>query len=311
MAFGLFKKGNEIYGDGVDLVKRKEYEKAIRTFQKAIEKDADNDGLAQIMIAVLNISSNPDNHDAYVRAADVLMSKGNLDFDFGLTTFNTTKLATECTITANAISARMIDGSKNDVAIQKGNALIQTAQEAQIKIGNEPLQLYELYRNIAMTGLKFALTLMAEGNESLATGYLWTDPKKAAEYQQIAYNYRRQIGDSGDDNQKKILSYSKSATCWICGRDATGEGMHFYAMSSDISPQLKKDDGNPLPSATDDFESIYVCRACYTAISRRSDAIAKHYHEISMAEMNRMESRLQAEIAALHSEVNSLRMMSR
>jgi hypothetical protein len=308
MAFGFFKNGNERFDDAVDLIKRKEYDKAIAVLQKAIEKNASNKDLAQILIAVLNISNHTNDAGAYSNAATTLRSKENQDFEFGLTTLNTTKLATECEAMAKSISARSMSSNGSEATLQKGQALIKCAQEIQSSVGNETLQLNEIYNNVSSTGLKLALTLMAEGNEFLATGTLWEDPKKAAEYQQMAFNYRRQIGETGEDNQTKIRSYSKSATCWICGRDTTGEGMHFYPMSSDISPQLKKKDAdNPLPSADDEYTSIYVCRACYSAISRRADTIAKHYHEISMNEMRAMDARIQAEIIALQAQISSLR----
>ncbi|MFA6709844.1 MAG: hypothetical protein WC067_03720 [Candidatus Methanomethylophilaceae archaeon] len=308
MAFGFFKNGNERFDDAVDLIKRKEYDKAIAVLQKAIEKNASNKDVAEILIAVLSISDRINDAGTYTNAASVLRSKGDQDFEFGLTTLNTVKLATECEDMAKSITARSMPSGGSEAALQKGQALIGCAREIQSNIGNETLKLNELYNNVSITGLKLALTLMAEGNEFMATGTLWEDPKKAAEYQQMAFNYRRQIGETGEDNQTKIKSYSKSATCWICGRDTTGEGMHFYPMSSDISPQLRKEDkDSPLPSADDTYTSIYVCRACYSAISRRADAIAKHYHEISMNEMRAMDARIQAEIVALQTQISSLR----
>lgn len=189
--------------------------------------------------------------------------------------------------------------------------MVKCAQEIQVNIGNDTLMLNEFFNSVSISGNKLALTLMAEGNECYASAYLWDDPKKAAEYQQFAYNYRRQIGETGENNQALIRSYSKSASCWICGRDTTGEGMHFFPMSSDVSPQQKKKEDGILPSANDEYTSIYVCRACYSAISRRSDAIAQHYHKISMDELRSTEARLQAEIAALQAQVSSLRIMSR
>ena len=56
------------------------------------------------------------------------------------------------------------------------------------------------------------------------------------------------------------------------------------------------------------YDHIYVCRACYTAISNRSDEIANEYYQQSMREMMAMEARLQAEIAALQSQIAFARM---
>ena len=38
MVFGFFKDGNELYNEGVDLVKRREYEKATKSFEKCLDK---------------------------------------------------------------------------------------------------------------------------------------------------------------------------------------------------------------------------------------------------------------------------------
>ena len=100
--------------------------------------------------------------------------------------------------------------------------------------------------------------------------------------------------------------YSASATCWICGRDTCGEGVHFFPMSSDISPQMRNNEGI-LKSADTEYKNIYVCRACYTSISRRADAISKYYYDVAQDDMRKMEARLQAEIASLQAEITSLR----
>jgi hypothetical protein len=139
----------------------------------------------------------------------------------------------------------------------------------------------------------------------MAESVAMEEPKKAAEYLQIALNYRMQLGDSGAESriQSKIKQYAKAAACWICGREATGETIHFVAMATEVTPlQAKSKSSSPLPSINNDT-SIYVCRACYLAISKRADAIAKQYHDIAMTEMRNMEARLNARINAVNSRI--------
>jgi ribosome-binding protein aMBF1 (putative translation factor) len=131
------------------------------------------------------------------------------------------------------------------------------------------------------------------------------DPKKGAEYFQMAMNYRRQLGDSNAEAriQEKIRLYSKAAACWICGREATGQTIHFVSMPSDITPaQSRSKQASPLPSMESNA-SIYVCRACYVAISKRADSIALNYHNAAMAEMRNMEARLNQRINSVNARI--------
>jgi hypothetical protein len=207
---------------------------------------------------------------------------------------------------SRTLNARNMPADNPDASRAKGDRLTECARDFQTIIGNGNLTIREFFGGGVTVGMKESIALMAEANEAYAEAYAWDDPKKAAEYQQFAYNYRKQIGESGEKNLELIKKYAASATCWICGRDANGEGIHFYAMSSDISPCLRKDDG-VLRSADEKFENIYVCRACYSSISRRADAISKYYYGMAEDRMREMEARLQAEIAALQAEVTSLR----
>ena len=308
MAFKLFKNDDEHLEDAIDLIKRKEYEKAMGALRKAKSKDKDGDLTAKCdaMEAFINLYNKLDNPGAYVNAANKLRAYGGGELEMGLSTFDPTKLADECLLMSKTINARNMPANGKEANIAKAEKLTECARDFQTTIGNNNLTIKEFFGGGVVVGMRESISLMAEANERLSDAYAWEDPKKAAEYQQFAYNYRRQIGESGDANMALVKKYSSSCTCWICGRDASGEGIHFYPMSSDISPQLRKDDGI-LKSADQRYESIYVCRACYTAISRRADSISKYYYEQAQDDMRAMEARLQAEIAALQSEITSLR----
>ena len=308
MAFKLFKNDSEHLDDAIDLIKRKEYEKAMAALRKSKSKDKDGDitAMCDAMEAFINLYNKQGDPGAYINAANKLRAYNGGSLEMGLTTFEPAKLADECLLMAKTINTRNMPSSNPQENKAKGDALMDCARDYQTKIGNNNLSIKEFFGGGVTVGMRESITLMAEANECYAESCAWDDPKKAAEYQQFAYNYRRQIGESGDRNQEFIRKYSASATCWICGRDTCGEGMHFFAMSSDISPQLMKGDGI-LKSADPEYKNIYVCRACYTSISRRADAISKYYYDEAVDDMRQMEARLQAEIAALQAEVTSLR----
>ncbi len=308
MAFKLFKNDDEHFEDAVDLIKRKEYEKAMNALRKAKSKDKDGSMAAKCdaMEAFINLYDKQGDAGAYINAANKLKAYTGGPLEMGLSTFEPQKLADECLLMSRTINARNMSTDRPDDARAKGDRLTECAKDFQTIIGNGNLTIREFFGGGVTVGMKESIALMAEANEAYADAYAWDDPKKAAEYQQFAYNYRKQIGESGEKNLDFIKKYSASATCWICGRDANGEGVHFYAMSSDISPCLRKNDG-VLKSADEKFENIYVCRACYSSISRRADAISKYYCGMAEDRMREMEARLQAEIAALQAEVTSLR----
>lgn len=305
MAF--FKSGDELVSQGNDLIKRREFEKARKSFQKAIDKKTKDKDLCEVMIALLSLSgSNLSNAAAYSNVANVLKSKGDMEFEFGLNEVSAPKLAQEAEILAEEFTNVAIPRNADNFQT-RGKKLIETAMKYQMTIGNDVLVIPETLGGVSLTGNRRALKFFVEGNEDLAESVVFSDPRKAAEYQQIAMNYRIQMGESGDINRQKIESYSRSCTCWFCGRDVTGERVHFFPMSSDVGiMQYKEKDSSHLPAKSDSGDAIYACRACYSAISRRADSIANHYHRQAMSEIARVESSLRSEIASVRSQVNSM-----
>ena len=311
MVFNFFKDGNELFDDAQELIKQKEYVKARKKLNSAIEKESEDSDLARVMIAFIDVGQSLNGSNAYRNLAAALT---NMDgtFEFGLSTFDVRMLKDECDAMAIALDARNMHASSNMDFVAKGEALIEAAKILQQKVGNNVLSINEYFNTSTLTGTRLSIALMAEGNELIADGTFWNDPKKAAEYQQIAYNFRRQLGESGEYNQRKIREYTMTCTCWICGRQATGEGLHFYRMSADVSPEhVRAEEGEWAPSTDPGSPMIFVCKGCYTSISRRADSIAKDYHERSLAEIEQVRRQMMAEIARLDSRITSLSMSVR
>jgi len=234
------------------------------------------------------------------------MAKTNIaTFKFGLTDVDSAKLKTECDLAVEEITA----SNSKDGYMARGKALIGVAQKYQSLIGDDPLKLDEMFKgNTASTGTRESLILQAMAYETMGKGAVLEDPKQGAEFMQMAYNFRRQLGDSGDEDLNLMKAYSRSAKCWICGRPMSGEGVHFIAAPSNVTPMFKKGSENDIiRSYTDDCRSIYICLPCYTAISNRADAISRNYYNQAMTEMRAMEVRLEAEIAEVRSSVALVR----
>jgi tetratricopeptide (TPR) repeat protein len=293
----FFKSGDELFDESIELIKRKDYNKAVSALQKCIDKGSEDAPLAKAYLAIIYMIRDPQDVGTYERVIETMSSCGTDTLEFGLTHIECQKFIVECELVVRYTNLLKVNGNA-EVREKKGNDLIRLGQEFQIKIGRDNLKTQELITgDIATSGLKQSLSIQALGYETLASSSVLKDPKKAAEYLQNAVNLRRQAGESGDEDLQLMKSYSKSAKCWVCGRSATGEGIHFVSMSSEITPMMKEEDGGIVRSSSEDAQTIYVCRPCFSAISRRADAISAKYYEDAMRELRETEIRLTAMIA--------------
>lgn len=303
MVFKLFKNGDDLHETGDELIMRGEWKKARDNLQKSVDKDGGDDILALVKIQLIDLRDQLNNPSAYrnlaARTRDIA-DRGS--FEFGITTINCADLITECEVTADKLD--VLNSGATGKA--KSDSLQAVAQAMADKIGSKTFILKQMYSNDSTTtGENEFYNLMALSFEVLADSIVWEDPQQAAEYQQVAMGYRQQNGQSGDANLSKIKQYSCTSKCWICGRISTGEGIHFFTTSAEVSGALSKtNDGNI--KSNPDGGNVYICRACYTAISRRADEISRVHFNQAMNELHATEMRLQAEIAVLHSRINAL-----
>ncbi len=294
----FFKGGEQLFNEGIDLVGRKNFRDAKRKFLDAIEKGYNKDGLANVYASLITVGENRSNISSYKSLLADLNNLSAESFKFGLTDIVTENLRTEVQLNIDEINASSINDSDYQA---KGNAYIECAGKFSSLIGDRSLALDEIFKgNSVATGTREGLILQAEGYSILGKGTVNADPKLAAEYMQMAYNFRKQLGDSGEEELGLSKDYARSAKCWICGRPANGEGIHFMAMRSTIEPVFAGMTTNDVVKPiSEDMQSVYVCTPCYTAISNKSDEISRYYYDSAMAEMRAMEARIQAEISSL------------
>ena len=311
MAFKLFKNGDDLYSEGNELIKRGEFSKARGVLQKSIDKEGGVNDVAAAQVALIDMMGKLDKTEGYSRLIAALKNLKSDDFDFGLTHVDRDRLLVESELTFRKVSLMIQRAQKKDLeAVSKNLEVL--AQEFQEKIGSDHLIIQEIFNNdTTVTGTSEFFNLMAVSFEALSDSVVWENPSKAAEYEQIAMGYRKQNGQSGSANEARFRAYNNTCKCWLCGRLASGEGIHFYSAPADISPALALESSCEGTSKNRDEESkhIYICRACYSAVSKRADEIAYGYHQKAMSEMRAMEARLQAEISSLQREISTLRMM--
>ena len=306
MAFKLFKSGDDLYEDSKELIRRGDFAKARDYLVKSIEKEGGIDDVAAVQVALIDMKDRLTNTDAYKKLLKALSElKSARTFEFGLETIDADRLETEASLMLRKIqllSSRDIGGKA------KSDELQALARDFQSKVGSNSLILNTLFKNDAtVTGNTEFYNLMAVSYETLSDATMFDDPQQAAEYQQIAAGYRQQNGQSIEANMRKVREFSKTCTCWLCGRVASGQGINFFSAPAE-APASLKDSSTAAASSREDGEHIYICRACYTAVSKRADEISKGYYDDAMRQMAAMEARLQAEIASLQSQIAFARM---
>lgn len=306
---GLFKSGDELYADAMECINRRDYDKAKSQLQKAIDKNTSKKDMAIATICFLNMKDGLNNSSSYGYFSQSLEHIQGDTFTVGLTSFSKTQLINECRAMSACIEARGMSESDNQAMMKKGQAMIEAAKIMQMGVGQEMLKINEYFAKDVVSGQRIVTTLLAEANEILAESVVRTDTNKAAEYQQVAYNFRVQLGETGAKNQDLINRYIASCTCWFCGRVAVGDGINFVKMGCDVIPNIEEEDvGNTVDK---DKSVIFVCRSCYTAMSRRADDISRGYYNRTQQEMREMEARLNAKIAAVEAHASAAVYMSR
>lgn len=301
---GWFSSGNELYDEAMESINRRDYDKAKNLLVKAIDRKTDKVDLAVVTINFLNMSGNLNTSIKYRQLGESLRKLNVETFNIGLTTFVKEQLIKECDAMIASLDSRAMACSDESSMIAKAQSMIEAAKIMQMNIGQEPLKITEYFTKNIQSGQKISLTLLAEANELLADAVVHHDTKKAAEYQQIAFNFRKQLGESGERNQMFINRYIASCTCWFCGRVAVGEGINFVRMGCDTIPN---EEGEDLSKSLDESNrNIFVCMSCYTAFSKRADDISRGYYNEAMKEMAEMEARINMKLAAMEAQIGAV-----
>lgn len=290
----LIKNGDELFAQGMDLIGRKDFRGARGKFSGAIEKGCGGkEAYARFAIAMTDLSEDMGSTGCYRNLVSALEQMPSGSVTFGVTTADRDKLISQANLSMEEIAAQSM--SDQDY-MEKGQAYIAVAGKYAAEFGDENLPIQEMLRGTAMSGMRESLILQAKAYEVMGKGAVYLNPKQGSEYLQMAYNFRKQIGDSGQEDYELMKNFSVTAKCWLCGKQVAGMGVHFMAVPTEISPMFReKESMEAIRSSDQDFDSIYMCAPCYHAISNRADEIVRPYYEECMQE-----------IALLHTEIASL-----
>ena len=303
----LLKSGGEVLGLGHDFVLRGDFINAHDKYIEAARKfakqgDTNNAGLAAAYASVMVIGQRLSDPSAYRFAAQSLRNLAATNIKLGLREVSAIKLATEADLLAEELELNAFQPVNSDQYQQKAQMLQNLAIKFRTNMTGEVLVLPELFRQGAFHGESKALPLAGQAEETLGESMISDNPKAAAEHYQSARLWWTQAGFSGRADQAalRVRAYGRAAKCWFCGREVSGEGIHFLSMPSDLTDLVRRSGGeSALPTFDPGSNAIYACKGCHSAVSKLADSLA-------MQRMQELEVRVQAQINDLRAQIVDL-----
>lgn len=227
--------------------------------------------------SIILISQDPTNPSLLYKAARSMNSLGNTTLKLGLRETPAQELGREMALLAaesDLLNRR--PGSAAEHA-EKARMLRELAVRFRTEVMDGTLVLPELFFKQSITGESKAIPLSAYAEESLGESLILENPKAAAEHYQTARLLWMQAGrqDLGDLAASRVRSYGMAAKCWFCGREISGEGVHFLQMPSELTGLIAScSKGGALPSCDPTLSQIYACKGCHSAVFKMADSRA-------------------------------------
>ena len=304
----LLKTAPEIFAQAHNLVQRGDFGGALARYGEAANKfsklgDAQSAALANAYAATMAIHHGVNNPATYRAATQALQAVGDAPLKIGLREVDASHFASEATLLAEELEWLAFEPLGADQFRQKAQALQTLSMKFRTQIGDQVLILPELFRHGTVRGTQKALPLAAYAEQALGEALVGTDPKAAAEHYQSARLWWVQAGNQGlaEAAAARVRGYGRSARCWFCGREVTGEGVHFLSIPSNLTELLTRGTGDGvLASANASQNTVYACRGCHGAIHSLADQIA-------VQRMQELEARVGAQLQALRQEIAAVR----
>jgi hypothetical protein len=307
----LLKSGTDLLEQGLDLARRREFDRAREKFADAGAKLAKEgrpleSNLARAYAELMMYPAQGRNPTYLANLAAFLQrSVGGADLRPGPRSIPALELAGQ--LNAAATEAQLIAqvGSGGGDRAALATALQGVAMTYR-QMGGQILFLPDLFdHQVIAAGSKFS-ALMAVSFEVLGQSERASNPLAAAEHFQTARQYWAQAGDAARAEAAAAESQHLGlrARCWFCGREGIGHGVQFVSMpiDQDVS-RLKGEETSPLPSLDGSGRQLFACQGCSSAVRLLADALA--------AQRSReVEARLLVQIRALEARMRSMAMHS-
>ncbi len=308
MDLGLIKSAGELVALGHDLVQRGNFVEANEKYSDAARKfakqgDAMGANIASSYAAVVALGQQMSNPMAYRIASQSLLNIGGFMMKIGLREIPANQLATELDLLATEIEVLSLSPTNPQQFKDKAQALQTTAMQFRAKMTGQVLVIPELFSKTAMTGEAKAPALMALAEEALGESLILDNPKAAAEHYQSARLWWMQAGrqDFADAASMRVRAYGRAAKCWFCGREVSGEGIHFVTMASELTDVVKRTgEGSALPTFDPVSNAIYACRGCYSAVFKLAD-------DLAVKRTQELEVKIERELNEIRAQIKNIR----
>jgi tetratricopeptide (TPR) repeat protein len=300
----MFKSSSRLFDDANDLFKQGNfaraqgrYEDAAAKFQK--EGDQQSARLAGAYAAFVSLATLGPNPSAYMAAAESLQQLGNVSLKLGVREFPAPALATEVALVAAELSALMMPRGSVTEQTFRAQKLKEVGIAFQTRIGGNVIVVKELFQKESTTGFLQAFQMFALSEEMQGEAAVFSDPKTAGEHYQQASLYWNQahLADAANAALAHSREYQRSAKCWFCGREVTGQGISFFPLPSQLTLALTKgESASVLPTFDPGTNQVFACRGCNTTINALADSWAlKRASEVYV--------KLEAEIEAIREQL--------
>ena len=303
---GLFKSKEERasikFDKGSEVIAQKQSSKALNNFNKVISL---GQGTPEVFVLKRMLEMRPDYTDTNElrESIDLFQKFPGLVVKYGVYDVSVDAMLYECQLRLKGQQALQL----SDVTTEAAMIIVGIASE--FAAYDRTFILDELFAEKKITARDFSNKLYALGYERMSEAIKWDDPKKAAEYQQQAliYNNERHDSEAIERNQNFIRGSSMTVHCWFCGKEVSGENIHFVPMKSDITKPILRQANPSKPLATNSETAVYACRACFSTfdnLSKKYLIISKEYTD---EQITRIYNQLMAKIDSLQSQINMMR----
>lgn len=303
---GLFKtkeeKASIKFGKGSDLIAQRQYSSALDNFRKIINLGQGTPEV-YVLTRMLEMRPNYTNPDELRKSIEVFSQFPGLIVRYGVYDVSVDEMLYECQLRLKGQEALGI----TDVTTEAGITLVRTASE--LAAYDRTFILDEIFDEKKITARDYSNMLYALGYERMSEAVKWDNPKKAAEYQQQAliYNSERHDTKAVEENQNFIRGASMTVHCWFCGKEVSGENIHFVPMKSKITEPILRQADPSKPLATNSENAVYACRACFSTFDNLAQKYLKIAEEYTDKQVNRVYNELMAEIRHLQAQINAMR----
>jgi len=306
----LIKTAGDLIALGHDLVQRGNFAEANEKYSDAARKfakqgDMMGANIASSYAAVVAIGQQMGNPMAYRVASQTLANIDGFVMKIGLREVPAPQLAAELDLLAMELEVLSLSPMNPQQYKEKAQALQTTAMQFRAKMTGQTLVIPELFSKTVIMGEMKAPQLMAMAEESLGESLILEDPKAAAEHYQSARLWWAQAGrqDLADAASVRVRAYGRAAKCWFCGREVSGEGIHFVVMAVELTDVVKRTgEGSALPTFDPVNNTIFACRGCYSAVFKLAD-------DLAIKRTAELEVKIQKELAEIRAQIRNIRGM--